>query len=253
MNELVDLFCNWDLSSLSQYSSLISTKDETEIFPPYIPFIGKNYHKYGIFIYCMAQNIRNDSGYLEQWTKIEKIKRLSNSIDIAPRKLMYALVGLYLYTKHKVAIETFDEIKEYIAITNYYKFSLNKGKKDINPNSKLHNLDVYWKLNDDLSLKELEFLKPKVIISFRGRHIDAIKSAGFTNLFIVNDPSWILHGGSPCLKESGSWYREPKDTTVEDLITKYISQINDGKYSKKKHAIEIYLRKYYYDWSQKLG
>jgi hypothetical protein len=66
----------------------------------------------------------------------------------------------------------------------------------------------------------------------------------------VNDPSWILQGARGCLKERGSWYIEPKDATVNDLITNYISQINNNSgYVKKKEAVRIYLRKYYYDWS----
>ena len=250
MNELVDLFYNWNISSLSEYSSLITTKDSTGLFPPYVPFVGKNYDKYGIFIYCMAQNVKNNSGGLNQSTQIEKVNRLFKSIDIRPREVMYALVGIFLNVKYRVAIETLDEIKEYIAITNYYKFSLNNGTRDINPNSNLRNPYAYWKLNDELSLKELEFLKPKVVISFRGRHNDVIKGAGLSNPVIVNDPSWILQGNRGCLKETGSWYREPKDTIVEDLITKYTSQIKEEKYTSKKDAIKIYLRKYYYDWSQ---
>jgi hypothetical protein len=201
----------------------------------------------------MAQNIVTKSGYLTQYTKVDKVKRLYKNIDIAPREVMYALVGIYLYIKCKVAIETFDEIKEHIAITNYYKFSLNDKKRDINPNSRLSNPDVYWKLNDDLSLKELVFLNPEIIISFKGRHNDVIKKAGYSNLVIVNDPSWILQGGSRSLKESGSWYREPKDTIVEDLITKYIAQFNNKKYSKKRDAVKIYIRKYYYDWKQQFA
>jgi hypothetical protein len=248
VNELVDLFCNWNISSLSAYSSLISTKDEKGIFPPYVPFVGKKYDKYRIFVYGMAQNVKQNDGYLIQYTDVEKVKRLYKSIDIAPRQIMYALVGVYLYAKYRVAIENFTEIKEYIGITNYYKFSLNDGKRDINPNRKLNNLNSYWELNDALSSKELEFLKPKVIISFKGRHNTVIRKNGFSNLVTVNDPSWILQGARGCLKENGSWYRKQTDTNVIDLLTKYISQIDKNGYQRKKEAVRIYLGKYFYDW-----
>lgn len=253
VNKLVDLFRNWNISSLSAYSSLISTKDEKGIFPPYVPFVGKKYDKYRIFVYGMAQNVKQNDGYLTEYTDVEKVKRLYKSIDIAPRQVMYALVGTFLYAKYRVAIENFAEIKEYIGITNYYKFSLNDGERDINPNRKLKNPNVYWEINDALSSKELEFLKPKVIITFNGRHNTVLKRDRFSDLITVNDPSWILQGARGCLKESGSWYREPKDMTINDLITKYISQINAPRYARKREAVRIYLRKYYYDWRNKLA
>lgn len=249
VNELADLFCKCNISPLSEYSTLISTKDVKGIFPPYVPFVGEMYNKYRIFAYGMAQNVKHNSGYLAQHTDIEKVKRLYKNIDIAPHQVMYALVGIYLYAKFKVAIENFTEIVKYVAITNYYKFSLNDGKRDLNPNRKLKNPDVYWKVNDTLSLKELEFLQPEVIISFNGRHNHALTKAGHSCLVIVNDPSWILRGARGCLKENGSWYREPKDTSVNDLITEYISQINTNGYATKREAVRIYLKKYCYDWS----
>ena len=249
VNELVDLFCNWNISSLSAYSSLISTKDEKGTFPPYVPFVGNKYDKYRMFVYGMAQNVKQNNGYLAQYTDVEKVKRLYKSIDIAPRQIMYALIGVYLYAKYKVAIENFTEIKEHIAITNYYKFSLNDGKRDINPNRKLNNPDSYWELNDALSSRELEFLKPEVIISFQGRHNTVIRKNGFLNLVTVNDPSWILQGARGCLKENGSWYRMQTDTNVIALLTKYISQIDKNGYQRKTEAVKIYLGKYFYDWS----
>ena len=252
-NGLVDLFCNWDISALSEYSELISTKDENGIFPPYVPFVGQNYDIHRILVYAMAQNEKHGSGYLHGCTRIEKVKRLERSIDIAPLPVLYALAGIYLYAKFRIRMDQFTQVESHIAVTNYYKFSLNDGRRDLNPNRELPNPQNFWKLNDALSLKELEFLKPKVIICFRGRHIEVLKEAGFSNLVVVNDPSWVLQGASGCLKKSGSWYRELKDTTAGDLIARYIHQIDPIKYTRyarKREAVGVYLTKYCFDWSK---
>ena len=250
-NGLVDLFCNWDISALSEYSELISTKDENGIFPPYVPFAGKNYDIYRIFVYAMAQNEKHGSGYLNAYTRIEKVRRLQRRIDIAPLPVLYALVGIYLYAKFRIRMDKFTQVEKHIAVTNYYKFSLNNGRRDLNPNHKLPNPQNFWKLNDALSLKELEFRKPRVIICFNGRHIQVLKQAGFSNLAVVNDPSWILQGACGCLKKSGSWYRELKDTTAVDLIAGYITQIDERskRYASKREAVQIYLSKYCCDWT----
>lgn len=253
-NGLVDLFCNSDISALSEYSELISTKDENGVFPPYVPFVGENYDIHRILVYAMAQNVRHAD---PDWvhcakmypSKIEKVKRLQRSIDIAPLPVLYALAGIYLYAKFRIRIDEFTQVKNHIAVTNYYKFSLNDGRRDLNPNHELPNPQHFWDLNDELSLKELEFLKPRVIICFDGRHVQKLKEAGFSNPVVVNDPSWVLQGAAGVLKKSGSWYRELKDTTARDLIAGYITQINDRPYSGKREAVRIYLSKYCCDWT----
>ena len=58
-------------------------------------------------------------------------------------------------------------------VMNYFKFSLHNSNENINPNNNLvkyQTPDNYRELNDDLSLRELEELKPDTIISFQGRH-----------------------------------------------------------------------------------
>lgn len=254
MEKLIDAFEAYDTNVLAPYRELISTKDENgEIYPPYIPHVGKHYSKYGILMYGMAQNISKPWDSLSQKNRRQKVIQMRDAesysnIWIAPYKIMLALAGLYIYSKFDDSLPNYQEIHESIAVTNYYKFSLNNGA-DINPNLKLSDHQcpkLYWSENDKLSKKEQEVLKPKTLISFSGRHNSVLRSSD--SYFIkINDPSWVLQGGGGHLKESGSWYRECSDKAALKLIHSYLNQIDD-KYSSKNEALRIYLLKYYTDW-----
>ncbi len=252
-DKLIETFRNYDVNKLAEYKDLISTKDDNGIFPPYIPHVGKNYNEYKILMYGMAQNVDNPDWMKKIEDKVCQMYNDDNGIDIpiAPYKVMLSIAGIYLYAKHNKIIEDFNEIHSYIAATNYYKFSLNdpNKKKDINPNSKLPNPEKYWKENDCLSEIEMKFLQPNIIISLKGRHNQKINKINENkiNLQIINDPSWILRGGSGCLKEKGSWYRKIDEPNINKLVDSYLEQI-DGKYVSKKEALKIYLLKYYSDW-----
>ena len=51
-------FLNTNITFGNEILKFLSTKtDKNQIFPPYIPFIGKNYNQYKILIYSTAQNI----------------------------------------------------------------------------------------------------------------------------------------------------------------------------------------------------
>ena len=55
---LITQFKNYNLSALSNYEDLISTKTQDgRFFPPYIPYVGKYYEKFKILEYATAQNI----------------------------------------------------------------------------------------------------------------------------------------------------------------------------------------------------
>lgn len=253
-DNLINEFKRWDISSISKYNSLISTKDDKGIFPPYIPYIGSKYEKFKIFVYAMAQNIPPKDSYLNNKKAEEKVKRLYQNIAIAPFPIILGLVGLYIYIKQKVKIENFNEIKNYMAVTNYYKFSLHNGNGDINPNNKLVNYqspDSYWNLNDELSLRELEELIPNVIISFQGRHNKILRKNKY-NVIEVSDPAFILYGGYGHFSKGGSYYEKAKKVKNEEIIklVKIYSEQVNGEYRTKNkiNSVEIHFLKYYQEW-----
>lgn len=254
IEHLIQEFENFDLKILDEYVSLISSKHDEEIFPPYIPHIGTDYNKHKIFMYGKAQSMSEPWSELINKTRIEKVRQMYDERDyhnimIAPYKIMLSLAGIYIYAKHQELENKLQNIHNCVSATNYYKFSLSKSKKDINPDKKLKfhlSLERYWKTNDILSMLELETLNPSIIISFHGRHNEVIKKAGY-EVITINDPSWILQGGSGVLQESGSWFRKIDDPIVYQLVDSYLQQI-DGPYSGKRDAIKIYLLKYYSDW-----
>jgi hypothetical protein len=262
IERLIQKFEEFDTEQLSEYKDLLSTKNNGEIFPPYIPHIGSNYSKYNLMMYGMAQSIDRPWDALINKSRYEKVKQLHDAIDynniwIAPYKVMLAVAGVFIYAKHNIEMYSFSDIHDSIAATNYYKFSFSDNGNDVNPNTKLKNhqsLDLYWEENDKLSIFELNELKPSVVLSFNGRHNDVIKKQGF-NFIKIHDPSWILRGGSGVLKQDGKWFREIDNNTLHHdtlhhLIDSYLNQIDD-KYVGKKEAIKIYLMKYYSGWKAK--
>jgi hypothetical protein len=272
VDSLIKKFQNYDLSALSKYVNLLSTKtQDNRIFPPYVPFVGKNYKEYRILIYATAQNVSPDSQiaqiYANNFYRLTerlyfswdfKRKYPNDKIDfsevaIAPYLdgILPAVAGVYLYACQHKSIIDFNEIQDNLAVSNYYKFSLHDKTEDINPNYELNNPDEYWRLNDELVLLELEVLRPKVIITFKGRHTNWLESKGYT-LKIINDPSWIKQGAGGHLRQEGRWAHEVaaiKDKELLDLVENYSKNMGNV-YSGKRNAVKIYLLKYCRDWTK---
>lgn len=263
----------------------MSTKTHNDIvFPPYIPFVGEEYSKFGILIYSTAQNIGFEDDirknyeinfsklvdrlyFFDRFKKKYPIDKISyKDIQINPFKcgILPALVGVFFFAKYNIKITEIEEIVGLVSVSNYYKFSLKTGKRDINPdnsnNAKFYSLindkeqaKDYWKVNDFLVQKELDCLKPKYIFSFKGRKVVQLKKTKDIDCKIIelNDPSWILNGGSGCLSKNGSWTKKTKSLEgkeIEELVNTYLNCIR-GKYEGKKESIKVYLLKYYLDWS----
>lgn len=278
VEKLIVEFMEYNLTPLNNYIEDISTKSSNErIYPPYIPFIGKEYKKFKILIYATAQNLYHledsEPDSLEKkYSEVDDrtlVKRLYFNTDftkeypdardfgftdikISPYEsgVLPAVAGIFIYAFFGKELTELNDVQDYIAISNYYKFSLNekgKKKKDVNPNN-LKNGDEYRELNNKIALKELEVLQPSHIITFNGRHERFLRENGFMP-HVINDPSWILRGGSGCLSQNGSWRRDKKTVA---LIEAYMANNKNfkGLYAGKTNAISVYLRKYYYDWDK---
>lgn len=259
IENLIQQFENFDTQKFDAFRSIISSKSDDKIFPPYIPHIGKDYSEHKIMMYGMAQNINKPWDELINMSKTEKVRQMydaktHNHIWIAPYRIMLSIAGMYLYAKHNISLMSLGEVHNYVSATNYYKFSFNAGGKDINPERDLHkylsseNYRAYTTVSDVLAMSEIKLLKPKLVISFKGRHIQEIRKAGYETI-TINDPSWILQGHSGVLKKEGSWYKKIDDSIAQQLVNSYIDQL-DNQYAGKKEAVKIYLLKYYDDWKK---
>jgi len=281
LNLLKKEFQNSKIEFGSEIFDNLSTKtDDGKIFSPYIPFVGEKYNELKILVYSTAQNIKYDwyrelyqnnydklterLYYFENFNKKYPEKGMSfRDIGINPygTGVVAALLGVFIFAKFGKIIESLDDINNWIGISNYYKFSLNNRKTDINPETKIFNfikdksqIEKYWSINDELVKKELNTLKPNFILSFNGRKLKQIQqfSERGCEIIKINDPSWILRGGSGVFKENRSWWKKAEncnDNEINDLVDKYLKYIG-GNYSGKKESVRIYLLKYYSDWKK---
>jgi len=261
---------------------LISSKtDDGKIFPPYVPFVGKKYDNYKIMVYATAQNI-GFNGFRDFYTNnfdklTERLFYSANDFNIKypNNKISYkeiainpyktgvipSLIGVFLYANFGIKISKLDEINDLIGITNYYKFSLNSGNSDINPEGKVFKQlirdnsqkNYYWKFNDNLVKKEIETLKPKFIIAFSGRKIYQLQKNidNNTHIIEVNDPACIFrYSCAGKASKNGIWIQKAekcKGSEINDLIDNYLNSIV-GNFKGHKKYIRLYLLNYYYDW-----
>lgn len=256
IQQLVKEFVTWDLTPLEAYRDLISTKDKSGFYPPYVPFVGEDYSKHRLLVYGMAQNVPQNSGYWENQTSEQKARRLSDASDhqkvsIAPYKqgVLPGLAGMFLHARYGVKLGTLDAVHTHLAVTNYYKFSMNSGKNDINP-EKLPDPEAYWHLNNQLCEAELRVLQPQHIISFKGWHNQNLRRLGY-EVIAVNDPAFILRGGGGTFSPSGRFFREAASVTDETAIqlAESYTQSCTGRYQGRKE-VKLYLLKYHSDFKR---
>jgi hypothetical protein len=277
--ELLNVFknINKNIRNIKEWENIVSTQDHNKkILEPYIPFEGTKYNEYKIILYGTAQNIGWEKGgyrdllidnpekrierlyYDFSFKKKYPLKNISfDQFGIGPYEcgVLPALLSIFIYAKFGKIIKKINKIHDYIAITNYYKYSLHDKKKDINPNNiekyKLTSkfIKEYLKINDELVTHEINYLKPNYIISFNGRN-----SSFLMEPLIINDPSWILRGGGGNLSKNGKWEKIAKKyykCSVNNLVDSYLKHIKNN-YENKKNAIKTYLLYYYDQWKEKI-
>ncbi|MBU4312671.1 MAG: hypothetical protein KJ706_08140 [Candidatus Omnitrophica bacterium] len=258
-------------SEIKQYC-VHEEKDGKSIYlDAYIPFIGNRYGQAAkALFYCTAQNLSDRNAIVRKEYADNPelaIKRLclkkpgTLHIDVGPISggVLPALAGLVLYLENNLFEEDLTNVLEYIAVTNFYKFSLwNTERKDLNPDRLEESLrDRYDRFMLENYIKhEIEILKPDYIFIFgKTRHMLLKKYLEEKNplikLFRINDTAWLLRGGG--------WKKEPSvlDNKVNMLIESYCryirtrSEMKDphfyAAYGKRVKQIESYLRHYYFE------
>jgi len=240
---LITEFQGYDLCKSfgpSILENMSSKKDNGAVFPPYVPFLGDRFRECGI------HSTDFETHYQDGVFGV-------GNVPVAPFQsfVVPALIALYAKAKKRPEKDIGPgEILDYCGVTNYYKFSLNSGKKDVNPDYGMGRFpkeerEAYWALNDALVEQELKVVQPRVVLSFRGRKLKKLnelsKTLGY-KLFAINDPAWILRGGSGKLKPGASWHNEYDrlDDSVRNLIDSYIGHLQDS-YVCKAEGVKAYL------------
>lgn len=284
LKKLKESFQKIDLSNAFSRDVLkyLSTKSEKGIFPPYVPFLGKLFEKYGILVYCTAQNISHGESLVKLYS--DNFGRLSSrleygdgfkrhygetdfdisDVDIAPFEngVIPALIAVFIYAKRGTKIPV-ERILDYCGVTNYYKFSLHTNTRDVNPDRGVsvlgsQDLDKYRSFNDKFVRQELDKIRPEYVISLKGYKLSNLasysKEYGYT-LYSVNDPSWILRGASGKLGPNGDWGKEllGLDKDAQEFISSYTQPpILKNRYEKKSEGVKAYLAHYYNEF-KKIG
>lgn len=240
----------------------------------YIPFIGDKYGQVAkILFYCTAQNLAGNRNVLKRYISDDAMAihrlyyRRGNGllwVDVGPVAggVLPALAGILLLLLDNKRIEDLEGCVQYVAFTNFYKFSLQtKELKDLNPN----NLDIKLKeAYDNFMLEnyikhEVKALSPDYIFCFKS-HYKTLKDYLEKNklnarLFLINDPAWLLRGARGIKRWEEKITKTEKtsvDRQVEGLIDSYCKYIRKKEphpnpyYQKKTEQIRIYLKYYYY-------
>ena len=264
-----------------KYHDLISSKWDGKIFLPYIPLVGRHYDEERILIYCTAQNLTESDKLAKEYNDhFEKLSRRLyysrrfkreypkdrfsyRDVDITPYQagVVPALVSVFMAAKFGEFVEDLSGILDRTAVSNFFKFSLNKGTADLNPiqrnNKHYSELKDYRCLNDKLVRLEIEALRPKWVIVFGteleehlDEHLKDVKQKHGFEVVAVNDPSWILQGAGGCLQSDVKWGKEVKEAELGDLrglVDCLLPKIEDA-YKSKQDAVKIYLLKYALEW-----
>lgn len=221
IDALVAAFRSWDLSPLSPYLPLLSTKYDGEPLPPYVPLVGDRFGERRVLAYATAQSLRHGHDLVEAYgsDRSKSVARLYyprknpdftrkwkteavrfEDVPIKPyaEGPMVGLLGMFLYARYGDVIPQLSDVHAKVAVTNYYKFSLRKspepGASDLNPASakagRLFNLNDYWSLNDALGDAERKLLRPETVVTFRGRHVQRLKET-HADVVVIRDPAWL--------------------------------------------------------------
>ncbi len=259
-------------------------KDDTNTPPKvYLPYVGGRYEEHRVLFYSTAQNLAgpkekllvnaygkypeqamNRLEYKWRGDKPEKSgKDIYEFCEVGPVAggVIPALASVFLKAKYNICIGDADQAMSYLSFGNFYKLSLFKMspdqvRADLNPRDMGEaDRQKYTKLMFDNYIKmELDVLKPKTVICFKGQCCDELKKALIEKkiapfeLLEINDTAWILRGAR-CLRKGGSWYQEEIPDDFKELLSTLTekSRFRHG-YLGREDAIRVYLNHYYHQF-----
>lgn len=279
MAELAKHFEEWSTAKVSNVAgrSLTTTDRQGGALPPYIPFVGKKYwslpEERRVMIYATAQNMGADHGNLAGYgvaDKNQQVRRMHYSdsswkkgppneagkvngygdVSIGPYMTGYLpFIGAMLLRRLGCETATLDDAHEQLAVTNFFKFSMHNGRKDINPfgkgafsSSELR--EEYIMESEKLVREELNTIKPYYVIAMGevAKRLNNLNVIPKVRILRVNDPSWILQGHRGLLTPD-KWGRghagsAPERQGLFDHEFERVAQNMKGK----EEALNIYFR-----------
>ena len=280
-NTLMDLFSSWDCSKLGAIKEDISSKTvDGEIFPPYIPFIGKDYAESRTLFYGTANNFSPErhSDICDKWSALIENQRekltarlfYTPSFDrqypdeafevpdfIGSYGVAWGVLGIFLYARFGEKIYDKRRILDKFALSNFFKFSLRRNGKDLNPNKLRKTIPQemkYLECNFDLVAKEIETLRPQTIIVYKGDKQARYLQSRFGNkveIIAINDPAWIWLGANGYLEKNGKWAKEvsnvndPEAIALVDNYSEWCEKNSEGIKNKLKIYLLHYFKQFY--------
>ena len=207
---LENKFRAWPMDELENVltQQMASVDGSGQLFKPYIPLIGQRYDEYRILVYGTAQNMSKDAAGVAYKYYIENPEHLVDrlywdssftkryedgnlrfgDVMISPYKqgVIPALIGLLIKAGElsgiDLRLDNYEHIMDASSVSNYYKFSLYAGGRDLNPeliyskeDAGRVEIEKYHRFNDALVKEEICFLKPRYIMAFKGRKIDVLE------------------------------------------------------------------------------
>jgi hypothetical protein len=247
-------------SELSELRDLLVRYKGGEPFDqPYVPMIGADFRpREGVLVYATAQNMRDDS-YApgddamfrlwepQHWNKV-LIRPWSDGI-------LPALAGVLHSVHLGEVIPSLDEVVGRCAISNFFKVSLRRRDRsgDLNPVTGLpHKISLLhtertW---EDFVRHEIEILRPRMILCFKGKHQELLARQTDVPVFECNDPAWIKRGMRLAGGENGSWTRRAGEATeqMRALVDGYLSACSRSYSGGRRANSTTYLLNYSLRW-----
>jgi hypothetical protein len=247
--------CKGIFTDLGLEKFIVKRKDDTPMFVPCLPVVGKNYKEGGILVLATAQNWedgrKSECESYRQWPN-ERIEEIDDyrGVKIQPWKdgVLPALVAMYLSAKGGDPAMKLETIASQCAVTNFFKFSLRKldhRSRDMNP-CKLHKAvrEKYVQCTFDCFVQaELRILQPKVVISFArpDPKIELLKGWR-QGVFVkpIDDPA--------CIKCGMRKERWPHSRSAPDFLDGYLREMDPRYSAGKKDTTTSYLLHYLEAW-----
>ncbi len=138
--------------------------------------------------------------------------------------ILAGIAGSALAALEAGFFENLDDVTQRVAVTNFFKHSMQTSDgNDLHPLRLPTQIrQKYFEIvRKTYMRKELDILKPDIVIAFNHEIADEIRKAGHPRVFGINDPAWLKRGGS--FRDTG--FISQLSADVRKLHSGYIAQM----------------------------